>query len=213
MITTTTTTTTTVPATRPARRTRRAVAAAAAVLALVPAGAGVAASSPTVAPAPSATTCRQYTYTDVATLRLCDFGQGVRDVQTRLNQVVSSPVAVDGYFGARTEAAVREFQAANGLAVDGVVGPATWNRLVEATGGCLAYEMPATALPLDLCSQGLLVARLQQLLNAQLSGGDLTVDGRFGPATAEHVRRFQSDVGLAVDAIVGPRTWWDLHTA
>lgn len=48
------------------------------------------------------------------------------------------------------------------------------------------------------------VTQLQEMLNA--SGAQLEVDGKFGPKTAEAVRRFQQERNLQVDGIVGPQT-------
>lgn len=62
-------------------------------------------------------------------LRLGTRGQAVRDLQRRLEQKGFELGAQDGVFGPRTEAAVRRFQRANGLVVDGIVGPKTWSSL------------------------------------------------------------------------------------
>jgi peptidoglycan hydrolase-like protein with peptidoglycan-binding domain/DNA invertase Pin-like site-specific DNA recombinase len=51
--------------------------------------------------------------------------QQVRSLQRRLRALGQSPGAVDGLFGARTEAAVMRFQGEQGIAADGVVGPVT----------------------------------------------------------------------------------------
>lgn len=49
------------------------------------------------------------------------------------------------------------------------------------------------------------VKRLQLALASH--GRDISADGDFGPKTEAAVRAFQSQRGLAVDAVVGPRTW------
>ena len=38
---------------------------------------------------------------------------------------------VDGDFGRETEAAVKSFQLAAGIKVDGICGPITWGKLLE----------------------------------------------------------------------------------
>ncbi len=60
----------------------------------------------------------------VATVRYNDRGEYVRLLQEEIG------VAADGIFGAVTEEAVRIFQAAHCLAVDGVAGPKTWDVLL-----------------------------------------------------------------------------------
>ncbi len=62
-------------------------------------------------------------------LRTGSRGDAVRDLQGGLASAGFDPGPVDGIFGARTDAAVRAFQAAKGLAVDGIVGPLTWAAL------------------------------------------------------------------------------------
>jgi len=60
------------------------------------------------------------------TLERGSAGPEVRALQQRLNERgASPPLAVDGEFGPRTEAAVVAFQTAHGLQPDGVVGPLT----------------------------------------------------------------------------------------
>ncbi|MCW2904943.1 MAG: N-acetylmuramoyl-L-alanine amidase family 2 [Streptosporangiaceae bacterium] len=59
--------------------------------------------------------------------------EGVKAVQKRLNALGAKPrLAEDGDFGPATEAAVRAYQKrTKGLAVDGVCGPRTWERLFD----------------------------------------------------------------------------------
>lgn len=67
------------------------------------------------------------------TLTLGDTGQAVHELQERLNVWGASPeLVLDSTFGPGTLAAVKEFQKARKLTVDGVVGPATWTTLLKA---------------------------------------------------------------------------------
>ena len=66
-------------------------------------------------------------------LRRGSKGPDVVRLQQQLAASGFDPGGADGSFGAKTEAAVRAFQTARGLSVDGIVGPKTWAAL--AAGG------------------------------------------------------------------------------
>ena len=101
----------------------------------------------------------------------------------------------------RTDAALRAFQKAKGLTVDGIVGPKTWTALVVTvrTG-----------------DKGDAVKGVQEEFQYRNESGDPNlgpqIDGIFGPETDEAVRGFQHALSLdypevVVDGIVGPITW------
>ena len=110
-------------------------------------------------------------------------------------------VTVDGIFGPVTAAAVRAFQQQEGLAIDRIVGPATWSALI---------------ITVRQGSQGDAVRGVQEEFQFRNLSGDpnqgLQVDGIFGPETDAAVRGFQQALhqdipSVAVDGIVGPVTW------
>jgi GH25 family lysozyme M1 (1,4-beta-N-acetylmuramidase) len=72
-----------------------------------------------------ATTAKKEENHDMDTLRRGDEGQQVKALQKLLGWLT-----IDGIFGEKTETAVMEFQAANNLTVDGIVGSNTWGKLL-----------------------------------------------------------------------------------
>ena len=72
----------------------------------------------------------------VVQVRRGSTGDAVRGVQEVIkfhdqSDGEAPPVQVDGIFGPRTDAFVRGFQSALGIASDGIVGPITWRALVS----------------------------------------------------------------------------------
>ena len=68
---------------------------------------------------------------DRRTLRKGAQGDDVKLLQTFLISWGFDPGTPDGVFGKNTEAAVKAFQRAQGLTVDGICGPATWTALAQ----------------------------------------------------------------------------------
>lgn len=134
-------------------------------------------------------------------LRRGDGGEPVRDLQQRLSRLGLSADDELGEFGDATEQAVRIFQEQRGLRIDGLCGPQTWSALVESgfhLGDRLLYHRQPMLRGDD-------IAQLQQRLNA-LGFDAGREDGILGKQTADALREFQRNAGVAVDGIAGPET-------
>lgn len=64
------------------------------------------------------------------TLKLGSTHAVIRSIQNRLNYIGHDCGSADGIFGNKTLAAIKAFQQANDLAVDGIVGRNTWRKLL-----------------------------------------------------------------------------------
>jgi len=162
-------------------------------------------------------------------LRVGSVGTDVQELQFYLSNLALfyptiGNVTIGGRFGTGTQNAVRAFQRTFGLTQDGAVGEITWNEIVTAYKAILdnvdvprespvLREYPGTLIRTG--SRGSDVLYIQQLLNeiGEVFGliTPLTEDGRFGNATANAVRSFQSIFGLSSDGIVGRATWNKLN--
>jgi peptidoglycan hydrolase-like protein with peptidoglycan-binding domain len=145
-----------------------------------------------------------------ATIQIGSTGDDVKRLQRVLARMLAwNPFGpITGVFDASLEGAVKEFQKANGLPVDGIVGPATWEKLPPYRESSGTVQSGAT---------GPVVAWLQQAL----AGKDVVVqfapytgaiDGIFGPQTEQAVRALQGWTGTAVNGIVADDTWFSWMT-
>lgn len=156
-------------------------------------------------------------------------GPNVVVIQSSLNRIAQNYPAipkispVDGIFGPQTEAAVRRFQEIFDLAVDGIVGKATWYALVRVYVGVTALgELRSQGQryynlswnyngALQQGSSGTYVRQLQYMLRVLSSFiptiPTIAVDGIFGPATRDAVIAAQRYLGLPQTGRVDEQTW------
>lgn len=158
-------------------------------------------------------------------------GQEVRDLQKRLKELGFYSGSVDGDFGAATDAAVKAFQKANGLAADGKAGKKTLEKMnsagavtakqaAEGNNGTGTVNNKPTATPkpratatpnlsrdyyLRLGNSGSKVTTMQKrLIELGWLGGK--ADGEFGTATETALKAFQKKAGVWDDGVAGPDT-------
>ncbi|MEC2071323.1 C40 family peptidase [Alkalihalophilus marmarensis] len=147
--------------------------------------------------------------TSSATLRAGSRGAAVTNLQQQLRNHGHFSSAVDGVFGPLTERAVRSFQSARGLSVDGIAGPQTFSALGQAAvSGSTTQAAASTTLRQGARSAE--VTRLQDRLR-QLGYFNSNSTGYYGTVTTESVRRFQAVNKLQVDGVAGPQTLSRLH--
>ena len=168
----------------------------------------------------------------------CAKSYGVKKIQEKLISLGFScgSYGADGIFGNATYNAIKAFQKARGLVVDGIVGPNTYNALFGSTtvnrtagpsvkelqealvaNGCnlvygcdnkLGNETKNNAKKFLLLSgtSNSVLKWVQSKLNS-LGFNCGTPDGKYGPNTQSGIKSFQAAYGLAVDGKFGPKSW------
>lgn len=131
-------------------------------------------------------------------------GTQVTGLQQRLRAHGFTPGKIDSVYGPRTTAAVRDFQAAKGLDVTGVVDRTTWKALVEDPQ-IATFTKPDNTISLSKGSKGADVRTLQERLEAK-GYNPGPIDGIFGSRTLAALNEFQIANGLDVSSAVNEAT-------
>ncbi len=130
-------------------------------------------------------------------------GVTVRQIQQRLLALGYNCGTVDGKYGKRTVAAVKNFQALNGLTPDGKVGPKTNAKLFASDA--ITYHVVVVYTKLKRGDSGDAVKKLQTTLKAKGFYTGL-ITGYYSYGTVAAVEDFQIANGLKVDGIAGQQT-------
>lgn len=168
-----------------------------------------------------------------APIRRGNTGPSVVVIQVALNRIAQNyPAipkipAIDGVFGARTEATVIAFQRIFGLTPDGVVGPGTWYEIVRLYTAVNALSelrslgqqfyainwSPPGGLEVgDTGEKVRLLQYMLSVLSAHISSiPPVNIDGIYGQATRNAVLAAQRRFGLPETGTVGAQTWDEIY--
>ncbi|QQQ76452.1 N-acetylmuramoyl-L-alanine amidase [Saccharothrix sp. 6-C] len=136
-------------------------------------------------------------------LRRGDFGPDVAEVRATLTKLgLLSDPQPSQVFDLPVEHAVRAFQQQRGLITDGLVGPATYRALRDAT--YRLGDRPLAFLMAQPVTGDDVFALQERLLELGYDAG--RANGEFGQQTEQALRSFQRDYGLIVDGMCGPDT-------
>ena len=97
-------------------------------------------------------------------------GSEVKTLQELLKNNGYADLAVDGDFGSKTQAAVKDYQQNNGLSVDGIVGTNTWGALTKtntASGG--SSSATETGPKYDPYQKSDTILQAEELLQQQIA--------------------------------------------
>lgn len=155
-----------------------------------------------------------------STLKVGSTGSEVKKLQQRLKDLGYLKGSADGDFGTATETAVKNFQANNGLEVDGKAGPATLTKVYSSS----ARKAPSTTTtntpkptntPFTSLKNGSTGDDVRRMQNRLIALGYLkgSADGDFGDATEAAVRAFQARNGLTADGKAGTNTLNKLYSS
>ncbi len=133
-------------------------------------------------------------------------GEPVKAVQTALNVALGlkkkQRIAVDGAFGKGTVNALKKFEEASGLPIDGIAD----EQVIAALG------IDHTTFTLARGATQSSVVSIQKAL-ANVLKIKIRADGVYGSGTAKTVSRFQKSVGLKTTGVVDRTTWMALLSA
>lgn len=166
-------------------------------------------------------------------LRLGSGGNEVRTLQLRLNRISDNYPAIpkiaipDGVFSFDTDDAVKEFQRIFGLTPDGVVGSATWYRILflynavkrlnelNSEGITLSDVTKQYEKESNLGDSGANIRNIQYFLNylAEFYSEipQVDIDGIFGTQTENAVKAFQALFELPITGSVDLPTYDTLY--